>query len=63
MLDIESITRKLKKSDQRLLEQFLLSLLKKDCYKTLRKEIEARRREVERGEYLTHKEFWDKVKV
>jgi len=27
----------------------------------LRKEIEDRRREVERGEYLTHEEFWEDI--
>ena len=63
MLDIGSVASKLRKSDQHLLEQFLLSLLEKERYKKLRKEIESRRLEVKNGECLTHEEFWDKADV
>jgi len=56
--DISQIEKKLSPGDRNLLRQFLKTLLQKEEYARLRKEIEERRREVERGDYLTHEEFW-----
>lgn len=49
---------KLTPEDRILLEKFVKILLKKEKYAEMRKEIEKRRKEVEKGEYLTHEEFW-----
>ncbi|CAD7774137.1 hypothetical protein BLFGPEAP_01830 [Candidatus Methanoperedenaceae archaeon GB50] len=59
--DISRLEQKLSPSDRNLLRKFINNLLKKEKYTQLRKEIEDRRREVERGEYLTHEEFWEDI--
>ncbi|OPY72593.1 MAG: hypothetical protein A4E64_02851 [Syntrophorhabdus sp. PtaU1.Bin058] len=33
------------------------------CSKELKKEIAERKKEIRRGEFITHKKFWDKIGV
>ncbi len=56
--DISLLEKKLSPGDRDLLRRFIKTLLKKERYAQLRKEIEDRRKEIEKGEYLTHEEFW-----
>ncbi len=63
MSDILEITEKLDKTDRKLVERFVNTLLSKDKYRKLRREIEARRNEAKTGKTLSHDEFWKKIDV
>jgi len=57
-ISISLLEKKLSPGDRDLLRRFIKTLLKKEKYAQLRKEIEDRRKEIEKEEYLTHEEFW-----
>ncbi len=57
-IDLSYLEKQLTPGDRDLLKRFINNLLKKEKYAQLRKEIENRRKEIEKGEYLTHEEFW-----
>ncbi len=63
MSNLLEITEKLDKTDRKLVEQFISTLLSKDKYRKLRREIESRRNEAKTGKVLSHDEFWEKVNV
>ncbi|MDQ1328458.1 MAG: hypothetical protein QG641_1743 [Candidatus Poribacteria bacterium] len=48
----------LNNEDKKKILELANILLKQNKYNKLRKEIEARRNEVERGEVLSHEEIW-----
>jgi hypothetical protein len=54
---IESISL-LDKADQRKIAEFVQILLNRDKYQNLRKEVEARRAEIEKGEVVSHDDIW-----
>ncbi|RLB37863.1 MAG: hypothetical protein DRH12_13730 [Deltaproteobacteria bacterium] len=54
---------RLDKRDQETVMYFLRLLLNKAKYRTLREEIEQRRREIEKGDTLNHNEIWDQLDV
>ena len=58
-MEITKIINNLDKNDKRLVNLFVEELLKKEKYKSLREEIEKRREEIRKGEFLTHEEVWD----
>ena len=58
-IDLLELEKQLTPTDRHLLEKFITNLLKKKKYAHLRKEIEQRRQEVAKGEYLTHEDFWN----
>jgi hypothetical protein len=57
------ILERLDEKDQEMVKYFLRLLLSKTKYRKLREEIAARRKEVERGDALTHTEIWDQLDV
>ena len=57
------ILEKLDKEDQQAVAYFLRLLLNKAKYRTLREQIEQRRREIENGDTLSHNEIWDQLDV
>ena len=57
------ILEKLDKEDQQAVAYFLRLLLNKAKYRTLKEEIEQRRREIENGDTLSHNEIWDQLDV
>jgi len=58
---IEEIIPRLTDKDRELLYEFAKTLLKSDQYKSLREELEKRRKEIEKGQTLTHEEFWGEI--
>jgi hypothetical protein len=58
-MEITKIINNLDKDDKKLVNLFVEELLKKEKYKSLREEIEKRREEIRKGEFLTHEEVWD----
>jgi hypothetical protein len=58
-MEITKIINNLDKNDKKLVNLFVEELLKKEKYKSLREEIEKRREEIRKGEFLTHEEVWD----
>ncbi len=57
------ILNKLDPEDKEKIIYFAKILLKKEKYQKLRKEIEERKKEIEKGEILTHEEIWNKLNV
>ena len=57
------IFERLDKRDQEAVTYFLRLLLNKAKYRTLREQIEQRRREIENGDTLSHNEIWDQLDV
>ena len=60
---ISKLIERLDSADKKKLEYFLRILLKQSKYKSLRKEISMRRREIASGESLDHSSLWDKFDV
>ncbi|HDD45307.1 MAG TPA: hypothetical protein ENG63_10695 [Candidatus Desulfofervidus auxilii] len=58
-----NILTKLEAEDKEKIIYFAKLLLKQKKYQKLRKEIEERKKEVERGEVFTHEEIWKKLNV
>jgi len=63
VIDELRIIEKLDNSDQEKIRYFLRLLISKDKYKKLRQEIEERRKEIVKGEVLTHNEIWQQLNV
>ncbi len=59
----QNILQKLEKEDLEKVEYFIKILLKQSKYNALRQEIEARRKEINNGEFLTHEEIWKELNV
>jgi len=57
------IFERLDKRDQEAVTYFLRLLLNKAKYRRLKEEIEQRRREIEKGDTLSHNEIWDQLDV
>ncbi|OAG27009.1 hypothetical protein [Thermodesulfatator autotrophicus] len=57
------ILSKLDPEDKEKIIYFAKILLKKEKYQKLKKEIEQRKKEIEKGEVLTHEEIWNKLDV
>jgi len=57
------ILQKLNKSDQEKIRYFLKLLLNQSKYKQLKQEIDARRDEIRKGDFLTHDEIWHQLDV
>ncbi|MEE4357306.1 MAG: hypothetical protein V2I97_12640 [Desulfococcaceae bacterium] len=58
MEEVIKIISLLDEEDKQILSKFVTTLMQKRKYNCLRKEIESRRAEVEKGEVLSHKELW-----
>jgi pyrroloquinoline quinone (PQQ) biosynthesis protein C len=58
---IEEIIPRLTDKDRKLLYEFAKTLLKSDQYKSFREELEKRRKEIEKGQTLTHEELWGEI--
>ena len=58
-----NILTKLEAEDKEKIIYFAKLLLKQKKYQKLRKEIEERKKEIERGEVFTHEEIWKKLNV
>ncbi len=56
-----NILTKLDAKDREKIIYFANLLLKQKKYQKLRKEIEERKKEIERGEIFTHEEIWEKL--
>ena len=56
-----NILTKLDAEDREKIMYFANLLLKHKKYQKLRKEIEEREKEIERGEIFTHEEIWEKI--
>ena len=56
-----NILTKLDVEDKEKIIYFANLLLKQKKYQKLRKEIEERKKEIERGEIFTHEEIWEKL--
>ena len=54
---------KLDKEDQEKIKYFVKLLLTKEKYKKLSKEISDRRKEITKGEVLSHNEIWEELNV
>ena len=59
----EEVLEMLDEPDREKVKYFARILLKQEKYKSLKKEIEERRKEVSEGEVLSHDEFWKDVDV
>jgi len=57
------IFERLDKRDQEAVTYFLRLLLNKAKYRRLKEEIEQRRREIQKGDTLSHNEIWDQLDV
>ena len=57
------ILSKLDPKDKEKIIYFAKILLRQEKYQKLKKEIEERKREIEKGEILTHEEIWNKLNV
>ena len=57
------ILSKLDPEDKEKIIYFAKILLEQEKYQKLRKEIEERKKEIEKGEILTHEEIWNKLNV
>ena len=53
-----NLINNLQKEDQMKISYFVNLLLKKDKYKGLKKEIALRKKEVKKGDVLTHEKIW-----
>ena len=58
-----NILTKLDTEDREKIMYFANLLLKQKKYQKLREEIEERKKEITRGEVLTHGEIWEKLNV
>ncbi len=61
-LDLK-ILEKLDNQDQEKVAYFLRLLLNQSKYKRLKAEISERRKEIKKGNSLTHEEIWKEVNV
>ena len=59
METLEGLIDKLDKKDKEKVIIFAKELLKQKKYAKLRKELSERRKQIEKGEVLTHKDIWD----
>jgi len=57
------ILSKLDPEDKEKIIYFAKILLRQEKYRKLKKEIEERKKEIEKGEILTHEEIWNKLNV
>jgi len=57
------ILNKLDREDREKIIYFAKILLRQEKYQKLKKEIEERKKEIEKGEILTHEEMWNKLNV
>ena len=57
-IQILYLSQELDKKDKEKLLKLAKELYKQKKYKKLRKEIEERRKEIEKGEILSHEEIW-----
>ena len=57
------ILEKLDPADKEKVSHFLRLLLNKSKYKKLKAEIANRRKQIKRGDSLTHDEIWDLINV
>ena len=57
------VLNKLDPEDKEKIIYFAKILLKQEKYQKLKKEIEERKREIEKGEVFTHEEIWKKLNV
>jgi len=57
------ILKKLDREDREKIIYFAKILLRQEKYQKLKKEIEERKKEIEKGEILTHEEIWNKLNV
>ena len=55
--------KKLDPEDQEKALYFAKLLLEQQKYKKLKEEIEIRKKEIEKGEILTHEEIWKRLDV
>jgi len=58
MEEVMKIISLLDDEDKQILSKFANTLIQKNKYSRLRKEIAYRRAEVEKGAVLSHKELW-----
>ncbi|WP_456384270.1 hypothetical protein [Persephonella sp.] len=58
METLETIIKKLDNKDRERLLSFAKELYKQKKYRILREEIEERRKEIKRGDFLTHEDVW-----
>jgi len=57
------ILSKLNPEDKEKIIYFAKILLRQKKYQKLKKEIEERKKEIEKGEILTHEEIWNRLNV
>lgn len=57
------ILSKLNPEDKEKIIYFAKILLRQEKYQKLKKEIEERKKEIEKGEILTHEEIWNRLNV
>ncbi len=55
---LEFYIKNLDKKDKEKLLRFAKELYKQEKYKKVREEIEKRRKEIEKGEFISHEDFW-----
>ncbi len=55
---LEFYIKNLDKKDKEKLLKFAKELYKQKKYKKVREEIEKRRKEIEKGEFISHEDFW-----
>jgi len=64
MADVKmEVLEKLDREDREKVAYFVTLLVNQAKYRSLKEEIEKRRREVERGEVLEHEEIWKQLNV
>ncbi len=57
------VIEKLDGNDKQKIEYFIKLLLKQSKYRKLRDQIKRRKREINKGEILTHDELWKSLNV
>ena len=62
-MEYQKIMDRLDQGDREKVIYFAGMLLRQKKYQKLRREIEERRREIERGEVLSHDEVWNSLDV
>ena len=55
---LEFYIKNLDKKDKEKLLKVAKELYKQKKYKKVREEIEKRRKEIEKGEFISHEDFW-----
>lgn len=58
-----NIMERLDQEDKEKVSYFIRLLLNKSKYRALKKELAERRKEVKKGETLSHEEIWGQVDV